>query len=159
MADDDCIALNDGTSVFLLNDGTSCILLNTQIEEAVPGFTISGQHAGIALFGRPEQLIPVEFTFKLISCLITKTGIKICVRSTIIRTTKISSKLKSALLLESKLHLRFKSATIVKEVEKIGIKGAILIKEAWKSGIFANAKNKKLKEVLLRKLREMLDND
>ena len=156
MVDDDCVALNDGTSVFLLNDGTSCILLNTQIEEA-QGVTIEGTHAVPLVGPRAEQLLPVEFSFILRSCLITRTKLRICVKSSLTLIIQASLKFKSALLLDAKYHTKIKSATLVREVEKIGIKSTTLVKEVWRTGIFANAKNKKLKEVLLRKLREMLD--
>lgn len=157
MVDDDCIALNDGTSVFLLNDGTSCILLNTQIEEA--GVNIDGVHAVPFIGPRAEQLIPVEFTFLLKACLITLTKLRICVRSPILIFTKSNVKVKSALLMEVVQHYKLKSTLFVKEFIRIRMESALLIRETVKAGIFANAKNKKLKEVLLRKLKEFLDED
>jgi len=58
----DSILLNDGSSFLVLNDGSSTILLNAH--EA--GINIRGRQAGQQV-GRPQQLIPVEFTFQLLA--------------------------------------------------------------------------------------------
>jgi len=151
----DCIVLNDGSSLILLNDGTSCILLNEQPVDA--GVIIEGTHPQPLIGPRAEQLIPVEFTFLIKACLITKTLLKVCVRSPILIFTKSNVKVKSALLTEVIQHYKIKSTLFVKEFIRIRFKSATLVKETVKAGIFANAKNKKLKEVLLRKLKEFLD--
>lgn len=67
MADDDCIALNDGTSIFLLNDGTSCILLNTQIEEAA--VKVGGLPGRLRrrIFPRPRFIKEEKFSKRLIA--------------------------------------------------------------------------------------------
>ena len=156
MADDNCISKNDD-GLILLNDGSSCILLNTQIEEVGGGVVIEGTHATPLIGPRAEQLIPVEFSFILKACLITKTLLRICVKSPILIFTKANVKVKSAILNEVTQHYKFKSTLFVKEFIRIKMKSATLVRETVKAGIFANAKNKKLKEVLLRKLKEYLE--
>lgn len=153
----DCIVQNDGTSLILLNDGTSCILLNEQPTDV--GVKIEGTHPTPLIGPRPEQLIPVEFTFLLKSCLITITKLRICVRSPLLIFTKSNVKVKAALLTEVIQHYKLKSTLFVKEFVRIRMKSALLIRETVKAGIFANIKNKKLRKVLLRKLREFLDED
>jgi len=149
------VLLNSGSKV-LLNDGTSFVLLN----DKEPGVHTVGTHAQPLIGPRPEQLIPVEFSFILKACLITKTLLKICVRSPLLIFTKSNVKVKSALLREVTQHYKLKSAILVKEsFIRIRFKSALLIRETVKAGIFANIKNKKLRKVLLRKLREYLDED
>jgi len=150
----DCIALNDGSRI-LLNDGTSCILLNVQT-----GTDIVGTHAVPLVGPRPQQLIPVEFSFWLKSCLITKTGMRFCIKSPLLRQIESSIKIKSSLLREVTQSFKVKSTILVREKIKIFIQSTILTHESWKvMGVLANTKNKKLKKVLLRKLREFLDED
>ena len=152
----DCIVQNDG-SLILLNDGSSCILLNEQV--AVVGVDIVGTHPVPFIGARAEQLIPVEFSFWLKSCLIAKTGMKFCIKSPLLKQTASSIKIKSSLLREIAQSFKIKSTTLVKEKVKIFIESALLVKESAKMGMFANIKNPKLKKVLLRKLREFLDED
>jgi len=78
----DCVVQNDGSSLILLNDGSSCILLNEQV---AAGVIIEGTHAIQKTIQKPKrkrpqqriQLIPVEFTFWLISGLIRRIEIKL----------------------------------------------------------------------------------
>ncbi len=151
----DSVLLNAGIGqVVLLNNGTH-VLLNIH----VPGVKIINQHATPLIGPRAEQLIPVEFSFILRACLITKTLLRICITSPLLIFTKSNVKVKSAILREVTQHYKLKSTLIVKEFIRIKVKSALLIRETVKARIFAKAKNKKLKEVLLRKLREFLDED
>jgi len=159
--------MSDGifnTSIF--NDD----IFNTH---AVTGLTLSGTHATQAFYtgGRQEQLITVEFIFKLKSCLITKTGLRICAKSALRLPTKLSTKLKSVLLSEIKSPYKIKSTLLqVKENVKIFLTSTLIVKENYKIGVFANVKDKtlrkklskkyknnKIKEFLLRYLKDNLD--
>lgn len=60
---------NDGSSGFLLNDGSSFLILNAAGDVHVApgaGVQITGTHARQKL-RRPQQLIPVEYTFQLLA--------------------------------------------------------------------------------------------
>lgn len=158
----DKLLLNDGSSFVLLNDGTSVVLLNSEV--GVGGLTLSGTHAGVALIGpRPEQLIPTEFTFRLKSCLITNTGFRICVKSTLEVLTKINTKLKSLLIVETHKNIKIKANRTVKtDGYKIELKSTIWAKPMARTGLFSNtekSKKNKVKELLLRRLREMMEDE
>ena len=151
----DCWQLEDGSGNWLLEDGSGCWLLETQ----APGIQIEGTHAQPLIGPRAEQLIPMEFSFILKACLITKTLLRICITSPILIFTKSNVKVKSAILREVIQHYKLKSTLIVKEFIRIKMKSALLVRETMKARIFAKSSNKKLKQVLLRKLREFLDED
>jgi hypothetical protein len=130
------------------------------------GIHLTGQpHATQAFYGsRPEQLIDIQFIFKLKSCLITKTGLKMCIRSVLKRPVTESIKLKSILLRETKNSLKVKSTLMVKEVTKLFLASSLLKTESYKVGIFAmaegkNIKKNKIRKLLLRKLKELWDKD
>ena len=146
----ECVQKNDGDLV-LLNDGSSCILYNLQV-----GITLVGTHPTPMLFRRGEQLIDVEFTFWLraalliktyttiraFGCLIRNLASHIKIKSCLRRSVESSSKVKSALLKESSSRKINVSADTIpsKNIEH-----------------FKNKVN--LKKVLLRKLKEMMDED
>lgn len=154
----DCIIKNDD-GLILLNDGTSCILLN-----AAPvvggGVTLEGVHAVPLIGARGLQLIPVEFTFWLRAGLLIKVGFKFRLISTLLRVIQSNIKLKSSLLVESASSLKIKSALLIECIrEKIGIKSLILTKTRSTFILGSKTENKKLKKVLLRKLREYMEDD
>ena len=151
----DSVLLNSGIGrVVLLNDGTH-VLLNT---EGI-GLKIQHQHATPLIGPRPEQLIHVEFIFLLKSCIITLAKLRICVISPLIRDVKSNLEIKSAILTETIKHFKLKSTILAKELIKIRMESALITKEKLQAALFATPKNSKLKEVLLRKLKDLLDND
>jgi len=159
---------NDG-GFFLLNDGIGCILLNTD----TGGVIIKNQHATPLVGRRGQQLITVEFTFILKSCLITKAKIRVCMRSTLRAVTKTNVKVKSFLLSKFKESFAITSHLLrVQQFNTVKLKASTLVIREAKIGLFANTKNKnmkkviltkfkkkKLKELLLRRLKEELDKD
>ncbi len=169
----DCLLLNTsngGREYLLLNLGSqSCLLLNSQ----QGGVEIAGRHATPLIGPRALQLIPVEFTFRLKSCLITKIGLKVCAKSTLRVITKSSFKIKSSILNKIKETYGIKASTLIKErFTSFKVKSNTLVLKKVQAGLFANVntknkietsltkhKNKKKKEFLLRKLKEMLDED
>jgi len=158
---DSFVLLNDGTSFVLLNDGVSKVIL---LDVAAPttGLKLEGTHPTQAIFGtRPEMLIPVEFSFKLISCLITKTGFRVCIQSVLRIPTKVNVKVKSLLIVTLKETFKVKSALLRESVRFNTIwKSALVIRESTRIGLFSTTsinKAKKLKELLKRKLKEMLE--
>ncbi len=159
---DSFVLLNDGTSFVLLNDGSSKVILNGAVVPAI-GLTISGTHATQAFYGaRPEQLIPVEFTFRIKSCLITLSGTRVCVKAALRILTKASMRIKSLLIVEVKNSVKIKSSLLLRK-QKFTMKldASHLVPENYRIGLFANtdiSKRKKIKEFLLRKLKEMSDN-
>ncbi len=91
----DNVELNDGTPA-LLNNG-STILLN------MPGLHLIGHHPTQAFFrARPEQLIPVKFTFTLLAGIILRTVETFRISSTMLRESRIAYKIKSLLIKESR---------------------------------------------------------
>jgi len=157
---DSFVLLNDGTSFVLLNDGSKVILNG----EPVGGFTLSGTHATQAYFkARPEQLITVEFTFRLISCLITRQGLKICIKAALNVPVKMNVKVKSLLIQTIKESVKLKSG-LLQPIKKLNTawKASTVRTEKYRIGMFSNtslSKKKKLKELLLRRLKEMMDNE
>ena len=139
----------------------------------VTGLTLSGTHATQAFYTGPkaEQLIPIEFIFKIKSCLITKTKMRICTKSALRTPIRFSAKFKSVLLSEVKTPLKVKSTLLqVRENVKLFLTSTLIIREDYKIGLFANVKDKalrkklaknyknnKVKEFLLRRLKDMLD--
>ncbi len=138
------------------------------------GLHLTGQkHSSVMIGPSPQQLIPVEFTFRLLSCLISGTGFKICVRAGIKAYVKSSVKVKSALLRKFKESFAIKSSILLRErFNTIKFKSSTLVLDNTKLGIFANTQRKdmkkellsrfdakKKKEFLLRKLKELLDSE
>ena len=162
----DFVELNTGGFI-LLNTGRGCLLLNTD----TGGVTIKNQHATPMVFSRPQQLITVDYSFILKSCLITKTGVKLCLKGATRAISKSSIKIKGALLKKFKESFAVTSSLLIKQrFNWLKVKSATLVMENVKIGIFANTarknlkktkmnehKLKKKKEFLLRRLKEMLD--
>ncbi len=159
------LLLEDGNQIELESTSNSFLILESSEST---GIILTGQpHPTQAFYTGPraEQLIPIEFTFRLISCLITLSKIKICVKSALNLITKFSSKLKSGLLLESKNILKVKGTILFKERCDLKIRSSTLIKANFKAGVFSDTKKpvkkenpNKVKELLLKKLREMYGN-
>jgi len=147
------VLLNDGTSVVLLNNGNQ-VLLNA--EGITHGVDIVGTHPTPMVFRRGEQLLDVEFTFwinaalliktyttfRAFACILRNVGSNVKVKSCLRRNVESSAKIKSGLLREQKSDkINIKSHTIPsKDLEKFKDKA-------------------KLKKVLLRKLREIMEDD
>ena len=134
------------------------------------GVRIEGHHAQPAMFRRAEILIPTEFTFKITSCLITKLKIRICIASALRISTKMNIKLKAGLIVRERFTTKLKSTTLLKNSLRVFLTSATLIKESYKVGLFANVttkkapvsnkyKIKKVKELLLKRLKELWDED
>ena len=168
----DKLLLNDGSSFVLLNDGTSVVLLNGAPVAAV-GLTISGTHA-VPMIGKGEQLIPVEFTFLLKACILTKFKNIFRLKCPIKVEVKSNCKLKSNLLVESRSPFRFKASLLLKSIsEKVEILATLPIlnavanilatreqkidREHWDS--IQEAEKAKLRRSLLGKLLDDLNDD
>ena len=123
------------------------------------GVQIEGIHAVPLVGRRAELLIPVEFMFRLKSELIVQVVYRFKLLSTLIREIYSNIKLKSPLLIETFNSLKLKSSLLVECIhEKIKLQSTLLTKynvHSYSPGI----EKKKLKEVLLRKLKEMVDDD
>ena len=153
----DSILMNDGSSFILRNDGGQ-ILLNAHV--AVGGVDIVGTHAVPLVVRRGLQLIPVEFTFWLKSCIIINIAAQMRFKSTLICPTKSSIKLKASLLVESVSSLKLKSSLLIECIRnKFRIQSPLLTQSRSTFLFRSETKNKKLKKVLLRKLKEFLDED
>jgi len=138
------ILLNDGSSVVLLNDGTSKVLLN----DKAFGPVLAGTHATQALYKKtPEQLITVRFEFKLVSNLIKRIEI---------RLEDFTDKLhpnREYLKQLSKSYTLNLSETY-NTIKKLKVR---LVQEARIKDIVRTAKRQKLKEILLKKLKEYMN--
>ena len=161
----------NGDQIQLEQQSNSFLILETDDDV---GIHLVGQpHPTQAFYTGPkaEQLIPIEFIFKIKSCLITKTKVRICTKSALRLPVKTSSKLKSVLLSEVKSPYKMKSTLLmVKENVKLFLTSTLIVKENYKIGLFANVMDKtlrkklskkyktnKIKEFLLRRLKDMLD--
>jgi len=145
----DHILLNDDTDL-LLNDG-SFVLLNVDL-----GVVLAGTHPTQLVFARGEQLIDVEFTFWLRAALLIRTLITFRTFSCLIRNVASNIKLKSCLRRNVESSAKVKSALLRKESsKKVNVKSHTI-----PSKNLEQFKDKaKLKKVLLRKLKEMMDED
>ena len=121
----DKLLLNDGSSFVLLNDGTSVVLLNGPV---AVGFTLSGQHATPLIGARPEQLIPVSFTFMLKAGIIFQLKTKLKVISVILHEIKSHFKLKAPLIVETKSPFKFKSTLLqpISNEESLRLRSTLL---------------------------------
>ena len=156
----------NGDQLQLEQQSNSFLILETDDDT---GIHLTGQpHATQALYTgeRREQLITTEFTFRLRSCLIARTGIKICFRSALNIAIKTNAKIKSALIADARNVFKVKAALLFKkESFKSQFKATNLTPINYKAGLFANVKNieskrrsKKIKKLLLKKLKELYDN-
>ncbi len=133
--------------------------INTVVAVAATGVNIVGTHA-VPMIGRGERFIDVEYTFILKSCLVKAVAGQARFRSTIICPTGITAKLKSALTISFESQYRFKSASLIESrSHKSNLVSAILTKLDTTVILKGNTVNEKLKKVLLRKLKEMLDEE
>jgi len=124
-------------------------IFNDSIFNIHAGLLLIGTHPTQAFFtGRPQQLIPVEFTF------ILKAGI-------IVKFTE-TFEVKSALLENSLLNIKVKSPILVKTRTDYEVYGYIIEKTRSKFCLKASyipaitIKNEKIKKLLLEKLTESI---
>ena len=115
---------------------------------------------------RREQKIPYEFAFKTQSALLIRKELKFKIKSAIKVTEKFNFKIKSPILKKFKETYGIKASTLIKELRtSFKLKSCTLTLKKVQVGLFANMESltkqqyKKKKEFLLRKLKEVLDED
>jgi len=151
---DNLLEINDAGDTLEINNAGDQLLISVEV---VGGVDIVGVHA--VPFRAVLQLIPVEFTFWLQSTLIVKTLYRFTLLSTLIKTLESTIKLKSPLLIEVFNSLKLKSLLIKPIWERIKLQSLLVTKTKSIFALESKTKNKKLKKVLLKKLREYLEDD
>jgi len=151
---DNLLEINDAGDTLEINDAGDQLLISVEV---VGGVDIVGVHA--VPLQRVLQLIPVEFTFWLKSALIVKVEYRFTLISTLLTELYASIKLKSPLLIEVFNSLKLKSLLIKPIWERIKLQSTLVTKSESLFAIESKTKNKKLKKVLLKKLREYLEDD
>ena len=130
------------------------------------GVTISGTHATplivTGVFDKlPEQLISVEFVFWLTATTIQKVQEKFKLLSTLLKNSISKRRLKSTILTESRTSFKVKSPMLVLRESIFKINSAIITAPNKSPTYIFNAgiKNKKARELLLRKLSEIIEDE
>ena len=117
------------------------------------GLTLSGRHAGVLVGPRPRQEIPVEFTFLIRADILKLLRTQIRLISSIRKEIKSVIKVKAEVLKTVEEHFHIK-ANILKKLQPLGYKieeNTIKLK--------SRTTIKTIKKLLLKKLREMMEDE
>jgi len=117
----------------------------------VGNFTLSGTHATQAFFtARPEQLIPIEFTFIIRAGIIAKFKETFTVQSTLLEKSQLKIELKLPILVKTRTNYEVYGYIIEKVRSEKSYLKAFYIPALY-------TKNERVKKLLLEKLTEGID--